>query len=89
MSVFNLISLKGTRTILTELSQKKEVKYSDLVRAVGHSTTTSRALLQMEKLGFIKREVTQAKYRPVLYSLTDKGRRLAELTESLMELENL
>jgi DNA-binding HxlR family transcriptional regulator len=72
-----------------QLSEKGEIKYSDLVQSVGHSTTTSRALSQMEKLGFIKREVLQAKYRPVVYSLTDKGRRLVELTKELTKLENI
>ena len=87
MSIFNLVALKGTQIILTELSEKGEVKYSDLAKAVVHSTTTSRALSQMEKHGFIKRKVLQAKYRPVIYSLTNRGTQLAELVKSLMELE--
>lgn len=57
MSVFSLIALKGTQIILTELSEKGEVKYFDLTSAVGHSTTTSQALSQIEKQGFIERKV--------------------------------
>jgi DNA-binding HxlR family transcriptional regulator len=40
----------------------------------------------MEKLGVVKREVLNEPYRPVAYSLTDRGRKLAGL---LIELENL
>jgi len=56
LSVFSLIALKGTQIILTELSEKEEVKYSELTSAVGHSTKTSRALSQMEKQEFIERK---------------------------------
>ncbi len=56
MSVFSLIALKGTQIILTELSEKEEVKYSELTSAVGYSTKTSRALSQMEKQEFIERK---------------------------------
>ena len=87
MSIFELLALKGARIIVTELSKKDEVRYSELVEAVGHSTTTSRALNMMEKLGYIKREVLQEKYRPVVYSLTPKGRRLDEVVKTLKQFE--
>ena len=88
MSVFKLLALKGARIILIELSKKDEVRYSGLVEAVGHSTTTSRALNMMEKLDYIKREVLQEKYRPVVYSLTPRGRELAMIVKSLKQFEN-
>ena len=88
MSVFDLLALKGARIVLSELSKKDEARYSELVEAVGHSTTTSRALNMMEKLGYIKREVLQEKYRPVVYSLTSRGRELSEVVETLKQFEN-
>jgi len=42
----------------------------------------------MEKLGYIKREVLQEKYRPVVYSLTSRGRELSEVVETLKQFEN-
>lgn len=88
LSVFELLALKGARIILIELSRKDEARYSELVEAVGHSTTTSRALNMMEKLDYIKREVLQEKYRPVVYSLTPRGRELAKIVKSLKQFEN-
>jgi len=88
LNVFDLLALKGARVILVELSKRNECRYSELVEAVGHSTTTSRALNMMEELGYIKREVLQEKYRPVVYSLSVKGKELAGIVKILMELEN-
>lgn len=62
------------------------MKYSEIVNVVGYSTTTTRSLKSMEKLGVVKREVLNEPYRPVAYSLTEKGKKLANL---LKELENL
>jgi DNA-binding HxlR family transcriptional regulator len=63
-----------------------KMKYSEIVNVVGYSTTTTRSLKSMEKLGVVKREVLNEPYRPVAYSLTEKGKKLANL---LKELENL
>jgi DNA-binding HxlR family transcriptional regulator len=62
------------------------MKYSEIVKIVGYSTTTTRSLKSMEKLGIVKKQVLNEPYRPVEYSLTDKGRNLASL---LRELEKL
>jgi DNA-binding HxlR family transcriptional regulator len=40
----------------------------------------------IEKLGIVKREALNEPYRPVAYSLTEKGKKL---TSILRELENL
>jgi DNA-binding HxlR family transcriptional regulator len=62
------------------------MRYSEIVKVVGFSTTTTRALKAMEKLGVTKREVLNEPYRPVAYSLTEKGKKLANL---LRELESM
>jgi DNA-binding HxlR family transcriptional regulator len=85
LDIFNLLALKGTRKILVKLHSLGETRYSELVKAVGHSTTTTRALNHMENFGLLKRRVLTEKYRPVMYSLTEKGKRLAKI---VLELEN-
>lgn len=86
MDVFELLALKGTTRILEELRQRQKSMYSDLVRIVGHSTTTTRALNAMMALGFIEKEVLNKRYRPVVYFLTEKGRKLAEKASELEAL---
>jgi DNA-binding HxlR family transcriptional regulator len=41
----------------------------------------------MENLGLVKREVLAEKYRPVVYSLTEKGKRLAWIVLQLQDFE--
>jgi DNA-binding HxlR family transcriptional regulator len=62
------------------------MRYYEIVKVVGYSTTTTRALKSMERQGLVKKEALNEPYRPVSYSLTDKGRKLATF---LKELENL
>jgi len=81
-----MLALKGTKKILLTLEKVGKMRYSEIVRAVGYSTTTTRALKSMERHGIAKKEVLNEPYRPVAYSLTDKGRKLAALVR---ELENL
>lgn len=85
MDVFELLGLRGTKKILDELTVKDSVRYSELVRAVGFSTTTTRALKAMEWMGLVEKKVLAEPYRPVIYSLTKKGKRLAEISKQLEE----
>jgi len=87
LDIFNLLALKGTRKILTKLYSLGEVRYSDLVSAVGHSTTTTRSLNYLQNFGLVKRRVLAEKYRPVVYSLTEKGEKLAKIVLELQEFE--
>ncbi|MFQ5710139.1 MAG: winged helix-turn-helix transcriptional regulator [Candidatus Geothermarchaeales archaeon] len=87
MNIFELLALRGARIALLELRERGGMRYSDLAKAVGHSTTTSRALNAMEGMGLVKREVLAEKYRPVVYSLTEKGERLAEIALTLRDFE--
>ena len=86
MDIISLLALRGTKKILLNLERAGKMRYSEIVKAVGYSTTTTRSLKSMEKLGMVKREVLNEPYRPVAYSITDKGRKLTSL---LKELETL
>jgi len=86
MDIIRVLSLRGTRKILLSMEKAGKMRYSEIVKIVGYSTTTTRALKSMERHGIVKKEVLNEPYRPVSYSLTDKGRKLAIL---LKELENL
>ena len=79
------VSLRGTRKILMALKTKSRMRYSDLAELVGNSTTT-RALKAMEEAKLVTRQVLSDPYRPVVYSLTEKGKKASEL---LSELEKL
>lgn len=83
MDVFQVLLLRGTKKILDALRDKNRMRYSDLVEVVGFSTTTSRALKAMALLKLIDKEVLNEPYRPVAYSLTEKGRRLSEIVADL------
>lgn len=82
----NVLRLKGIKLILNTLSERGKARYSELVKSVGFSTTTTRSLKVMEALDLVKREVLDEPYRPVVYSLTARGKRLYDL---LNEIEKL
>ena len=86
LDAFEVLALKGTRKILEVLSDKGQVRYSQLADAVGFSPTTSRALKAMEAAKLVDREVLNEPYRPVAYSLTEKGRKLSQLTAEIEKL---
>jgi DNA-binding HxlR family transcriptional regulator len=81
-----MLALKATKKILLSIEKAGKMRYSEVVKVVGYSTTATRSLKSMEKLGIVKKQVLNEPYRPVEYSLTDKGRKLTSLLE---ELENL
>ena len=81
--VFELLGLRGTRKILGEFGKRIVVKYSELVQAVDFSTTTTRALKCMKQLGMVEKKILAEPYRSVVYSLTEKNKRLAEIVKKL------
>ena len=87
MDIFNLLGLRGTRTIVIELSERGGLRYSELVKVVGFSTTATRALKGLEGLGLIKKRVLAEPYRPVLYTLTEEGLKLAKIIKDLQGLD--
>lgn len=86
LDAFQVLTLKGTRKILEVLKTGDSKRYSELVKAVGFSTTTSRALKAMEEARLVSREVLDEPYRPVAYRLTDKGRKLSLLVAEMEKL---
>ena len=86
MDIIRLLALRGTKKILLSMEKVWRMKYSEIVKVVSYSTTTTRSLKSMEKLGIVRRELLNEPYRPVAYSLTEKGRKLISI---LKELENL
>jgi DNA-binding HxlR family transcriptional regulator len=83
MDIIEVLALRGTKSILLSLEKAGKMRYSDIVKTVGYSTTSTRALKSMEKHGIVKREVLNEPYRPVCYSLTEKGKKLATLVKEL------
>jgi DNA-binding HxlR family transcriptional regulator len=86
LEAFEVLALKGTRKILVLLRGKDRMRYSELVSAIGFSTTTSRALKAMEAAKLVDREVLDEPYRPVAYSLTEKGKKLSLLVAEIEKL---
>jgi DNA-binding HxlR family transcriptional regulator len=86
LDAFEVLALKGTRKVLELLGAKERMRYSELVSAIGFSTTTTRALKATEVAKFVDREVLDEPYRPVAYSLTEKGRKLSQLAAELEKL---
>ncbi len=87
LKIFNLLALKGTSKILLALLSKQEMTFSQLVELVGQPSTTNRALKQLLKFRLISRRVLDLRFRPVAYSLTSDGRRLAEIVALLLDFE--
>jgi DNA-binding HxlR family transcriptional regulator len=83
MDIIHMLALRGTKKILLTLEKAVKMRYSEIVKVVGYSTTTTRALKSMERHGIVKKEVLNEPYRPVSYSLTDKGRRLVTFLKEL------
>lgn len=83
MELIEVVALKGTRRILVALTHKEKMNFSELARIVGFSTTTTRSLKAMEAHLLVTKEVLNEPYRPVAYSLTDRGKRVANLLAEL------
>jgi DNA-binding HxlR family transcriptional regulator len=86
LDAFGVLALKGTRKILEMLKARERMRYSELVDAIGFSTTTSRALKAMEAAKLVDRKVLDEPYRPVAYSLTEKGKKLSQLVAEIEKL---
>ena len=54
MSLFKLLALKGTWLVVLSLYKRGPMKYSEIVKLVGYSTTANRALRALEKEAFIE-----------------------------------
>lgn len=71
--------------IILLLNETGELRYSE-IKQLGHYTTVSRRLKELEKIGVVERNV-KAEYPPrVSYKLTGKGKKLLKL---MGEIEGL
>ena len=86
MDVFEVIGLRGSRIILRELSRKDAMRYSDLQGAVGSPSTTNLALDKLRRSSLVTRKVLDEPYRPVAYSLTESGKRVAALVREIEQV---
>lgn len=59
------------------------MNFSEIRKLVGSPTTTSKRLQELVKIGAVKRKVQDDRFRSVRYSLTNKGKRIAELMKEL------
>jgi len=73
--IFKLLGRKGVIELLESLGEKRR-KYKELESIIGNPSTTARRLKSLEKFGLVDRQVSAEKYRPVYYSLTEKGKHL-------------
>jgi len=84
--LIRVLGKRGAVEILENLDRKKEgMKYMEIEVIIGNPSTTSRRLADLERLGIIKRKVSEEKYRPVYYSLTNKGKSLVSIIRELKE----
>jgi DNA-binding MarR family transcriptional regulator len=77
--------IEEAHKILTALRSKGRMRYSDLAD-FGYATTTTRALKAMEEAKLITKQVMSEPYRPVVYSLTEKGKKVSEIVADLQKL---
>jgi DNA-binding HxlR family transcriptional regulator len=87
VSTISVLSLKGTVKIIEALRKKDKMTYSELADIVGFATTTTRSLKALERGRFVRREVLDKPYRPVSYSLTEKGKKLSDIAIELQKLD--
>lgn len=85
-SLIEILALKGTAKILAALMKYEKMKYSELTKVVGFSTTTTRALKAMGSQKLVSKQVLNEPYRPVEYSLTERGRKLATILEEIEKM---
>jgi len=74
--IFKILSQRGVVEILENLEKVGRLKYKEVEELVGNPSTTTRRLSSLERKGLIEREVSSERYRPVYYTLTERGRKL-------------
>jgi DNA-binding HxlR family transcriptional regulator len=80
---FDILGKKGVKEILNALASKKEMNFTELRELVGSPTTASQRLLELTRLGILKREVQADRFRSVRYSLAERGIKVIRLIREL------
>lgn len=75
------IELKYADPVLRKLLEEKTVMQADLLKLVQTYRYMTRVTEALESDGFIKKESPEGKQRPLMYSLTPSGKRMAETFE--------
>jgi len=83
MDIFKTLALKGARIVIKELLETGSIRYTELQEAVGSPSTTNLALFRLLEEGLIRKQVLNEPYRPVAYSLTKQGRKIAKFMEQI------
>jgi DNA-binding HxlR family transcriptional regulator len=80
--VISTISKSKAIDIIFLLRDKGELRYSE-IKQLGHYTTVSRRLKELEKLGVLERKVKDEYPPKVTYKLTEKGGKLIRILNKL------
>ena len=85
MKILKTLSKSGCSDIILALNKEPLIfgRISDLT---GHSSIATVRLRELRKEGIVNRKVMQDEKRSVTYSLTEKGKKIAE---ALMILEDV
>jgi DNA-binding HxlR family transcriptional regulator len=85
-SIFRILGRKGVIEIMENLGKRGEgLKYKEIEAMVGNPSTASRNLMELEAYGIVKRRVSNEKYRPVYYALTEEGKELLSMVREIKE----
>ena len=81
-----MIGLKGTVPVLKFLNEK-EAQYKDLIRLATVDSLNTR-LRQLLRFGLIEHHLERIEIRREWYSITDKGRKILNYLNEILELIN-
>ena len=86
MKILKIISKAGSPKILLTLNERT-LTFGEVGKLVGHTAIATERLKELRKIGLVQREVLQDERRTVRYSLTEKGKVVAEVLIRLDGLE--
>lgn len=82
-----VISLKGSRYILKYLDEHDITQHGDL-DAFMNTVTLNTRLKELLELGLVEHHLDKTAIRKEWYSITEKGKKIKEYLESMIELIN-
>jgi len=74
--IVKTLGRKGALKVLNLLAEKKELKFNDIARAVGYSSTAGRILKEFRRLDIVTKRNLKDNLGTVHYTLTEKGMKL-------------
>ena len=85
MKISKLLETPSVR-ILLFLHEEGEVRYADLTKLIASRGTLSLNVKELEEEGLIQRRVVTTKPIQAHYSLTDKGREIADFLDKIKKI---